>query len=204
MTALKNINLKIEKGDFVCVAGPSGSGKSTLLHIAGTLDTPSEGNVTINGQATGLFNRTSAALFRRQNIGFIFQRFNLIPVLTAFENVEYILSLQKISAKQRKRDVEQALEAVGLTNFIHQKTGNLSGGQQQRVAVARAIVANPQIILADEPTGSLDSETGLALIELFKNINRKQRTTFIFSSHDPRIVSRANKIIHLRDGKIRS
>lgn len=202
MAALRNISLKVEKGDFACVAGPSGSGKSTLLHIAGILDAPSAGGVFINGQQTGLFSRTAAALFRRKHIGFVFQRFNLIPVLTAFENVEYILTLQKISAKERKRDVERALDSVGLTAFMHQKAVNLSGGQQQRVAVARAIVARPQIILADEPTGSLDSETGSALIDLFENINQQQNTTFIFSSHDPRIISRASRVISLRDGEI--
>jgi putative ABC transport system ATP-binding protein len=172
------------------------------LHIAGILDTPSEGEVIINGQETRAFNRTSAALFRRRNIGFIFQRFNLIPVLTAFENVEYILSLLNIFAEQREKEVERTLDAVGLKEFMNQRAGNMSGGQQQRVAVARAIVANPQIILADEPTASLDSETGSALIDLFADINRKQNTTFIFSSHDTRIINRANRIINLRDGKI--
>lgn len=200
--ALRDINLSIDKGDFVCVAGPSGSGKSTLLHLAGTLDTPSGGRVIINGRETGCFNRTNAALFRRRYIGFIFQRFNLIPVLTAFENVEYILSLLNFPTGQRKQRVEKTLAAVGLADFMHYRAGDLSGGQQQRVAVARAIVASPLIILADEPTASLDSETGLALIDLFSEINRQERTTFLFSSHDPRIISRANRILHLRDGKI--
>jgi putative ABC transport system ATP-binding protein len=200
--ALRDINLRIDKGDFVCVAGPSGSGKSTLLHLAGTLDTPSGGQVIINGQETSGFTRTAAALFRRRHIGFIFQRFNLIPVLTAFENVEYILALLNIPSGQRKMSVEKTLAAVGLADFMHHRAGDLSGGQQQRVAVARAIVANPLIILADEPTASLDSETGLALIDLFSAINRQEHTTFLFSSHDPRIIKRANRILHLRDGKI--
>lgn len=200
--ALRNIDLRIEKGDFICVAGPSGSGKSTLLHLAGTLDTPSGGQVIINDRETGGFSRTAAALFRRQHIGFIFQRFNLIPVLTAFENVEYILALLNIPAGQRKKRVERTLSAVGLSDFMHHRAGDLSGGQQQRVAVARAIVANPLIILADEPTASLDSETGLALIDLFSEINRQEHTTFLFSSHDPRIIHRANRILHLRDGEI--
>lgn len=202
VTALNNINLSIEKGEFVCVAGPSGSGKSTLLHIAGILDAPSEGEVIINGRQSRYFGRTDAALFRRQYIGFIFQRFNLIPVLTAFENVEYILALLDVSAGKRKESVERALCAVGLKDFMHQRAKNLSGGQQQRVAVARAIVADPQIILADEPTASLDSETGSALIDLFEEINLKQHTTFFFSSHDLRITERANRVINLRDGYI--
>lgn len=200
--ALTDINLSIEKEDFACVAGPSGSGKSTLLHLAGTLDTPSGGQVIINDRETGGFSRTAAALFRRRYIGFIFQRFNLFPVLTAFENVEYILSLLNFPAGQRRKRVEGTLDAVGLADFMHHRAGDLSGGQQQRVAVARAIVANPLLILADEPTASLDSETGLALIDLFSEINRQEHTTFLFSSHDPRIINRANRILHLRDGKI--
>ena len=200
--ALCEVNLEINEGDFVCVAGPSGSGKSTLLHIAGILDTPSEGEVIMNGSQTSFFTRTSAALFRRQHIGFIFQRFNLIPVLTAFENVEFILSLLKVSNQQRKKKVEETLAAVGLEKFMHHRAGNLSGGQQQRVAVARALVTNPQIILADEPTASLDTETGAALIDLFADINQQQNTTCLFSSHDSRIIKRATRIIHLIDGRI--
>jgi len=200
--ALRDIDLRLEKGDFVCVAGPSGSGKSTLLHLAGILDTPTAGQVLINGQDTGGFSRTAAALFRRRNLGFIFQRYNLIPVLTAFENVDYILSLLNIPAARRKERVTEALAAVGLADLMHRRASDLSGGQQQRVAVARAIVATPLIILADEPTASLDSETGLALIDLFSEINRGRRTTFLFSSHDPRIIARANRILNLRDGKI--
>jgi len=202
ITALRNINLTVDKGEFLCIAGPSGSGKSTLLHITGILDTPSTGTVLINNQATEKLSRTAAAVFRRYHIGFIFQKFNLIPVLTAFENVEYILTLQHKTAEQRKRDVEKVLDAVGLSQFMHQKTNTLSGGQQQRVAVARAMVANPPIIIADEPTGSLDSVTGSALIDLFASINKQQSTTFIFSSHDPKIIQRANRIINLRDGEI--
>jgi putative ABC transport system ATP-binding protein len=202
VTALSKVSLSIEKGAFVCIAGPSGSGKSTLLHIAGILDIPSEGEVIINNQQSRFFGRTEAALFRRHNIGFIFQRFNLIPVLTAFENVEYILALLNVPATKRKKSAEKALQAVGLKDVMHQRAGNLSGGQQQRVAVARAIVAEPQIIIADEPTASLDSETGAALIDLFAEINRKQNTTFLFSSHDARIIRRANRVINLRDGHI--
>lgn len=201
VSALKNISLTVRRGDFMCIAGPSGSGKSTLLHIAGTLDVPSSGSVSIDGMATNNLSRTSAAMFRRQNIGFIFQRFNLIPVLTAFENVEYTLSLQGVSKKERCEKVEHVLSAVGLADFMTNKAGNLSGGQQQRVAVARAIVSNPKIILADEPTGSLDSETGSALIDLLKSMNRKQATTFLISSHDPRVMGRADKTVHLRDGQ---
>jgi len=145
-----------------------------------------------------------AALFRRRHIGFIFQRYNLIPVLTAFENVEYILALHDIPAEKRKETVAGTLESVGLQEFMHHRAGNLSGGQQQRVAVARALVADPRIILADEPTASLDSETGASLIDLFAEINRTRQTTFLFSSHDSRIIKRASRIFHLRDGKISS
>jgi putative ABC transport system ATP-binding protein len=200
--ALRDVCLSIDRGDFVCVAGPSGSGKSTLLHLAGTLDNPSSGQVIINGRKTAGFSRTAAALFRRQNIGFIFQKFNLIPVLTAFENVEFILSLLNIPATKRKKSVEKTLDAFGLSDFMHHRAGELSSGQQQRVAAARAIVANPLIILADEPTASLDSETGMALIDLFSEINKREKTTFLFSSHDPRIINRASRILNLRDGII--
>lgn len=202
VTALDRASLNIDKGDFVCIAGPSGSGKSTLLHLAGILDKPSKGEIRINGHEMHSLSKTAAAIYRRQNLGFIFQRFNLIPVLTPFENVEYVLSLLNIEVKKRKQRVEQVLEAVGLYNFMHHPAGNLSGGQQQRVAVARAIAASPQIILADEPTSSLDSTTGSALIDLFAEINQTEHTTFLFSSHDPRIIKQANRIVLLKDGKI--
>jgi len=202
VAALKEINLRVQEGEFICVAGPSGSGKSTLLHLAGTLDTPTVGEVVINGRSTRSLSRTAAALFRRRNLGFIFQRFNLIPVLSAFENVEYILCLLNIPEAERKQIVEETLHAVGLGDFMGQRAVNLSGGQQQRVAVARAIVARPEIILADEPTASLDTQTGSALIDLFAELNRTYNTTFIFSSHDSRIIKRASRIIKLEDGEL--
>lgn len=202
VAALKDVSLEIDKGDFVCVAGPSGSGKSTLLHLAGTLDSPTVGEVFVNGHSTRSFNRTTAALFRRRNLGFIFQRFNLIPVLSAFENVDYILSLLQLTAPEREKMVAETLASVGLADFMHRRAADLSGGQQQRVAVARAIVARPDIVLADEPTASLDSDTGRALIDLFEDLNRTLGTTFLFSSHDSRIIERASRVIGLRDGAV--
>ncbi|MEW6428426.1 MAG: ABC transporter ATP-binding protein [Thermodesulfobacteriota bacterium] len=202
LTALDRIDLRVAAGEFTCIAGPSGSGKSTLLHLAGMLDSPSRGTVSLLGRdCTGL-GRREAALLRRHHIGFVFQAFNLVPVLTAAENVEYVLLLQNRPGGERRQRVRAALEAVGLSAWADHRAADLSGGQQQRVAIARAIVGRPPFILADEPTGSLDSATGTAIIDLLLEINRSQGTTFLFSSHDPRIIARAGRVIRLVDGRI--
>lgn len=198
--ALHPISLRIERGDFVCVAGPSGSGKTTLLHLMGGLTTPTSGRVTVNGRNLTGMKRAESALFRRYNLGFVFQAFNLIPVLTAYENVAYVLLLQNVKGTERHQRTFKALQDVGLTEYHDAKPAQLSGGQQQRVAVARAIVGAPAVVLADEPTGNLDSETGGALISLLREINQQQGTTFVFSSHDPQIIAGATRVIRLRDG----
>ncbi len=200
--AVAGINLILRQGEFVCLAGPSGSGKSTLLNLIGTLDQPSSGTIHFNDREISSLSRSASALFRRSAIGFIFQTFNLIPVLTVFENVEYVLVLQGIGTDERQTRVTMMLAATGLTELAQRLVTELSGGQQQRVAVARALIGNPLLILADEPTGNLDSTSGAAILELLRHLNREHRTTILYSSHDPRIISLADRVILLQDGKI--
>lgn len=202
VTALYDINLAIEQGDFACVAGPSGSGKTSLLNLIGVIDLPTTGRVLVNGKLTSDLSRSEAASLRLENTGFIFQSFNLIPVLSAFENVEYVLMIKGVSKDERAERVMDVLRRVGLSKMAGKKPGELSGGEQQRVAVARAIVSSPPIVLADEPTGNLDSRTGMELLELFQLLNSDLGTTFVFSSHDRRIIDRASRIITMCDGKI--
>ena len=202
--AVNGVIFEIERGDFISIAGPSGSGKSTILNMIGCIDTPTSGTVEIEGQATsGLSDRDITSL-RHKFIGFIFQSFNLIPVLNVFENVEFPLLLGKDTApKDERRDyVDFLIEEVGLTDWRDHRPNKLSGGQRQRVAIARALVTKPQIVLADEPTANLDSKTGNAIIELMKKINRDLDTTFIFSTHDPSIVEIADHVIRLQDGLV--
>jgi putative ABC transport system ATP-binding protein len=200
--ALMDISLEIKKGEFVVLAGPSGSGKTTLLNILGTLDQPDSGQVYLDGQdVSGLPNNTLAEI-RLNKIGFIFQSYNLIDVLTARENIEYVMLLQGMESKIRRKKSFDILEAVGLEGLADRKTYQMSGGQGQRVAVARAVVAEPQLILADEPTANLDSKTGELLIELMESFNRSKQITFIIASHDPMVINRARRIIQLKDGKI--
>jgi putative ABC transport system ATP-binding protein len=204
--ALKGINLEISGGDFVAVAGPSGSGKTTLMNILGLIDKPSRGTLSIEGRETGNMNRSGLTAMRQELIGFIFQSFNLLPVLSVFENVELPLVIggKKYSKKERAEWVNGLLEEVGLTDRRRHKPSELSGGQQQRAAIARALVTRPKIIIADEPTANLDSGNGARILELMKRINRDDNTTFIFSTHDPEIWGMANHIIFLRDGMIES
>jgi len=202
LTALDKVNLRIEAGEFTCIAGPSGSGKSTLLHLAGILDTPTSGTISLLDRPCAGFSRTEAALFRRHHLGFVFQTFNLVPVLTAAENIEYALMLHELSGSERQKRVTEVLEEVGLADWRNHRAADLSGGQQQRVAIARAIVGRPPLILADEPTGSLDSATGAGIIDLLRAINQRQGTTFLFSSHDVRVIERADRVIRLVDGGI--
>jgi len=202
ITALTDISLNIEKGEFTILAGPSGSGKTTLLNIIGTLDQPDSGEVYLDGiEVTNLPNNSLADI-RLKKIGFVFQTYNLIDVLTALENVEYVMLLQKVDPKIRRKKSIEILKAVGLEELIHRKTYRMSGGQRQRVAVARAVVGEPQLILADEPTANLDSKTGESLIELMKSFSLSKKITFVIASHDPMVIQKAKRIIMLKDGKI--
>ncbi len=200
--ALSGVSLRIDKGEFACIAGPSGSGKSTLLNLAGALDIPSRGSVRVAGWELNHLSPSQAAAFRLHNVGFIFQSYNLLPVLTAYENVEYVLLIQGVGLEERKRRVKLALSKVGLEGKMMMRADELSGGEQQRVAAARAIVAEPPLILADEPTANLDSRTGKRLIDTLHQLNKEQGVTMLFSSHDPEIIERADRVIWLKDGKV--
>ncbi len=203
--ALRDVDLSIEKGEFTVIAGPSGSGKTTLLNMVGCVDIPTSGNVLIDGARTERFNDRKRTYLRLNKIGFIFQSFNLIPVLSATQNIEFPLLLQGGAGKaERIKRVEEMIELVDLKPQAKQRPNELSGGQRQRVAIARALVTKPSIVLADEPTANLDSETGLSIINLMKALNQKQETTFIFSTHDHRVMEHARRIVELVDGKISS
>ena len=201
--ALKNIELDIEKQSFVSFVGPSGSGKTTLLNLIGCIDKPSSGEVFVNGTPVNSFSNKEAAQFRGQHLGFIFQNFNLLPVLTTYENVEYpLIMVQNIPANKRKERIMHYLEAVGMTDQKDKYPSQLSGGQKQRVAIARALVTDPKLVLADEPTANLDHATAFKVIDLMKQMQQNLETTFIFSTHDPKIVKEAEIIYTLEDGKL--
>ena len=200
--ALDGVNLKIKRGEFTSIVGPSGSGKSTLLNLLGGLDVATKGKILIDGDDLGQMKSGMLSDFRRDHIGFVFQSYNLIPVLTVKENIEYIMVLQRRSSMTRKKRVEEVLYDVGLEGTENRLPRELSGGQQQRVAIARAIAAKPSIILADEPTANLDSNTGTDLVDMMRNLNDKHRITFLFSTHDPIIMDRAKRLVVLKDGKI--
>lgn len=202
--ALRGISVIIEEGEFTAIAGPSGSGKTTLLNIIGCLDAPTKGDVLINGTNVNELNSKEKATLRKNEIGFVFQTFNLIPVLTAYENVEIPLILLDIAQKNRRETVVSILEEVGLGEFINRRPNEMSGGQQQRVAVARALVKNPSMVLADEPTANLDSTTAKEILALMQELNEKHKTTFIFSTHDQLVMDFAKRIIYLRDGRVTS
>jgi putative ABC transport system ATP-binding protein len=202
--ALKDINLEIEKGEFTAIAGPSGSGKSTLLNLIGCLDKPSSGKVFISGIDTSTYSKKELANIRREKIGFVFQSFNLIPILTAFENVAFPLSLLGQNGDLIERKVKSILGDVGLDGLENRYPRELSGGQQQRVAIARSLVKEPSIILADEPTANLDSATGAEILNLMKELNEQKEATFIFSTHDPAVMDRAKRVVYLHDGQISS
>ncbi len=200
--ALDNLSLGFEKGEFAGLVGPSGSGKTTLLNIIGSLDTPSKGKVMVLDKSVSeLTNRQSAQL-RNKHIGFIFQTFNLLPVYNVFENVEFALLLQKMSANERKKAVMDALEWVGLTEKVKSRPSMLSGGECQRVAIARSMVKRPEIVLADEPTANLDSKNSHNILQTMKNLNRELKTTFIFATHDEKVMQYLDRIISLEDGKV--
>lgn len=200
--ALTEANITIEQGEFTAIIGPSGSGKSTLLQLIGGLDTPTSGEVFLDNKNISHMTGTELSDFRRDHIGFIFQAYNLIPVLSARENIEYIMLLQGVSASERQQRVDMLMHAVGLEGLGDRRPAELSGGQQQRVAVARAMVSKPSIILADEPTANLDSKTGSDLLDMMKALNEQQNMTFVFSTHDPKIMERARRIIRLVDGRV--
>jgi putative ABC transport system ATP-binding protein len=199
--ALKEVSFGIPTKAFTCFVGPSGSGKSTLLNLIGCLDRPTDGSLSVAGTDVAALDRHAAAVFRGRTIGFVFQDFNLIPVLTVFENVEYpLLLVQRWPAAERRRRVTELLDAVGMADHAAKRPDQLSGGQKQRVAVARALVSNPRLVLADEPTANLDSATATLVIDLMKHMRDQFHTTFVFSTHDPRVVGEAEQIFTLHDG----
>lgn len=200
--AVDDVSITIEPGEFTAIIGPSGSGKTTLLHLLGGLDNPNKGLVELAGTNIAKMSGTELSDFRRDHIGFIFQAYNLIPVLSAEENIEYIMLLQGLPKAERHARVQEMLKQVGLEGLGDRRPNKLSGGQQQRVAVARAMASHPDIILADEPTANLDSKTGVALLDVMKQLNEEQGKTFVFSTHDDKIMERARRLIHMRDGKI--
>ena len=202
ISALSDVSLDVHREDFLVIAGPSGSGKTTLLNIIGLIDKPDSGEVWFSNQNTSQKNLSRLYKYRRDNIGYIFQTFNLVPVLSLFENVEYPLILNRIPPKKRKDQVAKTLQKVGLYERRKHRPNELSGGERQRAAVARAVVKNPALVLADEPTANLDSRTGISILELMMELHTKDKTTFIFSSHDPRIIGMGKRVVHLHDGKI--
>ncbi|MGD2125221.1 MAG: ABC transporter ATP-binding protein [Desulfobacteraceae bacterium] len=202
VVALKGVNLSIEKGGFVALAGPSGSGKTTMLNIIGGLDAADSGQVVVDGNALNEMNQSQLASLRLHRVGFVFQAYNLIPVLSALENVEFVMLLQSVPASERRERAKAILNDVGLEGMYDRRPAELSGGQQQRVAVARAIVSNPSIVLADEPTANLDSKTGRGLLEMMREMNEKKKVTFVFSTHDHMVMDYARRLVQIRDGQV--
>jgi len=202
VTAVGGVSLTVENGEFAALVGPSGSGKSTLLNLIGGLDDPDEGHIALAGMNLTSMSSAEMSDFRRDHIGFIFQSYNLIPVLSAAENIEYIMLLQGLAARDRRKRVDEMLKMVGLDGLGHRRPAELSGGQQQRVAVARAMASSPDIILADEPTANLDSKTGVALLETMRELNENEGVTFLFSTHDQKIIERARRLVWLEDGMV--
>jgi putative ABC transport system ATP-binding protein len=204
VVALGGITVEVEKGDFLAIVGPSGSGKTTLLNIIGGLDHPTRGSVVIDGVDISTMKADELIEFRLNHIGFVFQAYNLIPVLTALENVEFIMLLQNRSKSERIRRATEILRSVGLEDRGSSRPSELSGGQQQRVAVARALASQPSFVLADEPTANLDSNAAESLLDIMERLNHEQKMTFLFSTHDPRVMRRAHRILTLEDGRVKS
>ncbi len=200
--ALRGVNLSIEEGGFLALAGPSGSGKTTMLNIIGGLDYADEGSISVNGNQIDRMNQAELANLRLHSIGFVFQAYNLIPVLSAMENVEFVMLLQGVPPAERRARATAILDDVRLEGLYHRRPAELSGGQQQRVAVARAIVSNPSIVLADEPTANLDSKSGEGLLEMMREMNEKKGVTFIFSTHDKMVMDFARRLVQIRDGLV--
>ena len=204
MKALNEVSIRIHCGDFATLCGPSGSGKTTTLNLIGALDIPTSGKIFLEDKDLSTLSRTELSTIRRNRIGFVFQAYNLVPVLTAYENAEFVLALQNVQKKERQDRVMAILKEVGLEGMENRRPDELSGGQQQRVAIARAIVSEPAIILADEPTANVDSATADSLLDLMEKLNREKEVTFLFSTHDQRVINRAKRIIRMRDGKLAS
>jgi putative ABC transport system ATP-binding protein len=202
--ALRGLNLSVQKGEFTAICGPSGSGKTTMLNLIGALDTPTSGNVVLEGKDLASLNRKALSEIRRDRIGFVFQAYNLMPVLTAYENAELVMWVQGVDLEERRKRVMSLLAEVGLEGMENRIPSELSGGQQQRVAIARAIAANPAVVLADEPTANVDSDTADKLLGIMEKLNRDHEVTFIFSTHDPKVMNRARRLIRLVDGKVDS
>jgi len=200
--ALRGLDLTIEKGEFTAIVGPSGSGKTTALNLIGALDTATAGSVKLEGKDLSTLSRRQLSALRRDRIGFVFQAYNLLPVLTAYENAESVLALQGTPVAERKQKVMALLEEVGLQGMEDRRPDQLSGGQQQRVAIARAIVSDPVVVLADEPTANVDSETADKLLSIMEELNREHGNTFLFSTHDPRVMERARRVVRLVDGRV--
>ena len=202
--ALSKVDLTVERGEFSALSGPSGSGKTTLLNLLGTLDRPTSGRILVAGEDTTEMREAARAALRLRKLGFVFQAYNLVPVLSALENVEFVMLLQHVSHDERRARARRVLEEVGLGALADKRPNEMSGGQQQRVAVARAIASEPEIVLADEPTANLDSKTAEDLLDLMERMNRERGVTFLFSTHDPRVMARARRSIRLVDGRIAS
>jgi len=200
--ALRGVDIRIDPGEFVAVWGPSGSGKSTLCHLIGVIDRPTEGRVIIEGEDVNMLPDDKQSELRNRSIGFVFQSFNLVPVLSAVENVMLPLQIQKVPLKECRERALDMLAQVGLANYVHHWPKKLSGGQRQRVAIARALVTKPKLVVADEPTANLDSENAIHIIELMRNMDRTSGTAFVFSTHDERLLERVDRKVHLQDGKI--
>jgi putative ABC transport system ATP-binding protein len=202
--ALKGVDVSVEKGEYLCVAGPSGAGKSTFLNLVGLLDKPSGGSIDFDGVNVTALDRKKFHRFRRDRIAFIFQSFNLVPVLNAYENIEFPLLIQKVDEAERKRRIDAMTEEVGIREWLHHKPDELSGGQRQRVAIARALVTRPEVIIADEPTANLDSVTGRTILELLRRLNREENTTFLIASHDHTLIDEADRIVRIVDGMVQA
>lgn len=200
--ALRGVDLSLDEGEFATVVGPSGCGKTTLLNLIGGLDAPNSGTIILEGLRLDQCSEKELSRIRLTHIGFVFQAYNLFPVLTALENVEYVMMLQAVPSAERRRKAMELLDSVGLAEMANKRPTQLSGGQQQRVAVVRAISTDPRLVLADEPTANLDSESASNLLDLMERLNREHGTTFLFSTHDQRVVARARRVIHLRDGRV--
>ena len=200
--ALRGLTMSVQKGEFTAISGLSGSGKTTALNLIGALDTPTSGTVRLEGADLGTLSRKELSHLRRDRIGFVFQAYNLLPILSAFENAEIVMAVQGVDEAERRQRVMELLARVGLEGLEDRRPSELSGGQQQRVAIARAIAANPAVVLADEPTANVDSTTADTLLEMMETLNREQSVTFLFSTHDPRVMARARRVIRLVDGRI--